>query len=84
MTLVPFNKNDIDKLTIQKVKKEDVINTLISFIEMDENCVEVTNHAYANALSCQTSIVNSIKYLGLLSIKVIRRGERVFLIKCDR
>lgn len=81
MTLVPFNKHDIDALTIQRVKKEDTVNTLISFIEMDADCVEIKEHSYANALSCQTTMVNTIKYLGLLGVKAVRRGERVFLIK---
>lgn len=81
MTLVPFNKADLDGLKADKTKEENPVDTLLSFIKMDCDCVEITNYRYASSMSCHTTMHNEIKRLGLLGVKVIRRGDRLFLIK---
>ena len=81
MTLVPFNKNDIEKIDVNTNKTEKLVEIMVSFIEMDTDCVEITDYQYTNGATCQITLLQTIKRLGLLGIKVVRRGERVFLIK---
>ena len=81
MKLVPYNKNDIEKIEVNRDRTEKLVDIMVSFIEMDADCVEITNHQYTNGATCQITLIQAIKRLGLLGIKIVRRGERVFLIK---
>ena len=81
MTLVPFNKNDIDRIEVDRRDNEKVKDMLIEFVTSDNDCVEVTDHRYPNALTCRSSIACTIKHLGLRGVKARTRAGRVFLIK---
>ena len=81
MTLVPFNKNEIDDIEVDCAKRVSIIKTLIAFIEADHDCVEILNHTYMNAQTCRSAFAVTIKKCGLINIKVRLKGNRVFLIK---
>lgn len=81
MTLVPFNRHEIDSIEDKRPKNEDVTNVLIEFIASDHDCVEVLEYRYADAFSCRSALHSRIRDLGLLSVTVRMRGRRVFLIK---
>ena len=81
MTLVPFNRHEIDSIEDKRPKNEDVTNMLIEFITSDHDCVEVLEYRYQDAFTCRASLHSTIRKLGLLSVTVRMRGRRVFLIK---
>ena len=81
MTLVPFNKNDIEDLKTRNPKREHPIDLLVDFIKRDYECVEVLNYTYSNSQSCRSALATTIKRCGLVGIKVVKRGTRIFLIK---
>ena len=81
MTLVPFNKNDIDDIEVKAPRIEKITDMLISFITSDHECVEVTDYPYNGAMACRSAIGTTITRCGLIDITVRQRGHRIFLIK---
>ena len=81
MTLVPFNKSEIENIKIERPKFNVIGEVLIRFIESGNECVEVIDHDYKDAVSLRSSLAGSIAYYGFLDISVRMRGNRVFLIK---
>ena len=81
MTLVPFNKSDIDKIEVKIERKIKLVDTILSFITSEHDCVEITDYPYGDAMACRSAFGMTIKRLGLLGVKVRMKGYRVFLIK---
>ena len=81
MTLVPFNKSEIEDIKVERPKFNVIGDLLIRFIESGHECVEVIDHDYKDAFSLRSSVASSIAYYGFLDISVRMRGNRVFLIK---
>lgn len=80
MTLVPFNKYDIDHIPT-KQQHFEIGKVIINFIGGPHDCVEVVDYPHASAESCRSSIASSMHFMGIVGVKVRMRGRRVFLIK---
>jgi len=79
MTLIPYNKNDIEGLGgFKKTKNQKILE---DFANSDMDCAEVKDFTQANAWICASSLNHSIKNFKLLNIQAISRKGRVFLIK---
>ena len=72
---------DIDKVVRTMPKKKQKTRELIEeFMDSDMVVAEVVDHNYKNAMYCAQTISNAIKAMRV-NVVVVRRKERVFLIK---
>lgn len=72
---------DIDKVVRTMPKKKQKPRELIEeFMDSDMVVAEVVDHNYKNALTCAQTIDNAINAMRV-NVVVVRRKERVFLIK---
>ena len=72
---------DIDKVVRTMPKKKQKTRELIEeFMDSDMVVAEVVDHNYKNAMYCARTISNAIKAMRV-NVVVVRRKERVFLIK---
>lgn len=79
MTLIPYNKNDIEHFGSFKKTKMQII--LEEFVDSNMDCAEVRDFTHKTAGSCANSLNASAKRFKLLSVQAISRNGRVFLIK---
>lgn len=79
MKLVPYNKDDL------RIKRSytDNYKILMEFAESDLDCVKLEGWTQKNAKSAQQSMWNSIRRYHLYGIKVVVRGNNVFLLKVN-
>lgn len=78
MKLVPIETQKIPSVVPQR--KGSNYNTLVEFQESEADCVELREYPHKNAMTAAVCLSKSIKRYRF-NIKVIRRGDRVFLIK---
>lgn len=78
MKLVPIKTQKIPGVIPQR--KGSNYNILVEFQESKEDCVELREYPHKNAMSAAACLIQSIKRYRF-NIKVIRRGDRVFLVK---
>jgi hypothetical protein len=81
MTLVPFKKSEIENIKVERPRLNSIGDMLLRFIESGQECVEVIDHDYKDAVSLRSTVASAIRYYGFLDISVKMRGDRVFLIK---
>ena len=73
--------SDIDKVVMTRPKRKQKPRELIEeFMDSDMVVAEVVDHNYKNATYCAQTISNVIKAMRV-NVIVVRRKERVFLIK---
>ena len=73
--------SDIDKVVMTRPKRKQKPRELIEeFMDSDMVVAEVVDHNYKNAKYCAQTISNVIKAMRV-NVIVVRRKERVFLIK---
>lgn len=80
MTLVPY---DINKLGNVCYRFSDNYKILSEFTESGEMCMKLEGYPHNSVKSCQTSLLSSIKRFNFHGIKIVIRGEDVFLVKKD-
>jgi hypothetical protein len=80
MTLVPFNKYEIDDIKT-KQGKHKTSKILMQFVDGPNDCVEVKDYPHHSPECCRSSFAKLISYLGIKNVIVRQRGNRVFLIK---
>ena len=76
------------KMVLCDVHTVDAVRTkcknhkvLMEFVESNHECVELVDYPQKNAHSCTSSFIGSIRRFNLNSVKVLQRGNKVFLIK---
>lgn len=74
--MVPY---DTEKLRHYKPTKN--YRLFEEFLNGDADCVQLVDHGHSNAKSCQTSLTGSLRWFGIKGVKVVIRGEDVFLVK---
>ena len=80
MTLVPFNKYDIDDIPV-KQKQHNLTKLLMTFMDGPNECVEVKDYPHHSPECCRSSFARLITFLGIENVRVRMRGNRIFLIK---
>ena len=80
MTLVPFNKYEIDDIEVRQ-ERYPISDELVRFIEGSDECVEIKDYQHHSPESCRSSFARLIMFMGIENITVRMRGGRVFLIK---
>lgn len=83
MNMVPYDYHKIEDLMFYKRTKLDEI--LDEFLGTGEICVEMVDYTHVNAKSCQNSFTTRIKKRRIQNmIKVMIRGDHVFLVRVDK
>lgn len=79
MILKPIKKDEIEK---RKYSRTDLQGLLSEFMKMDVDAVEIlnTNGRYCSTESMYSSFYRAIEISGY-AISVIKRGDKVYLIK---
>lgn len=73
--------SDIDKVVMTRPKRKQKPRALIEeFMSSDMIVAEVVDHDYKNATYCAQTMRNTINTMRV-NVVVVRRKERVFLIK---
>lgn len=73
--------SDINKVVRTMPKKKQKIRELIEeFMDSDMVVAEVVDHNYKNAMYCAQAMCHTISTMRV-NVAVVRRRERVFLIK---
>jgi hypothetical protein len=80
MKLVPTNIKELG--TVRRPYTPNY-KILCEFRDSKYECVELKDYTHKDAHSCSTSFLNSIKRYKMTNIMVLKRGERVFLIKVE-
>lgn len=84
MKLKTFDINDLPGgRGCHLYSKTKIQSILEEFIANGARCCEVENYPHKSAQICATTLKHSAERYGYYQIKVIRRGERVFLILED-
>lgn len=78
MKMVPY---DMKSLRHYKPTKNYLI--LEEFMNGNNDCVRLVDHGHSNAKSCQSCLQSSIRWFGIKGVKVVIRGEDVFLVKTE-
>lgn len=76
MKLIPYTENDLKLIRT----RTDLWSVLNEFIDGDHDVMEVTEFTNKNAESCASSMSAAVKRYRF-NIQVIKRGERVFLVR---
>lgn len=77
MKMVPYEKEQMPN----RRKYTDMHKFLDEFIKSEHDCVKVTDFTHANAKSCVSGLRASIRRYRYSHVKVIQRGDNVFLVK---
>ena len=80
MTLVPFNKYEIDDIKV-KQRHYPMSDILTQFIDGPHECVEIKDYPHHSPECCRSSFARLVMFLGIKNIVVRMRGDRIFLIK---
>ena len=78
MTLVPYNKKELGRLTYERTSN---LKILEEFVRSDLDCARVDGYVHHSAASCASALRASIKRFGMHGVMVIKRKEEVFLVK---
>ena len=78
MYFTPYEKEQLKKDLYSKRRNFDL---LTKFAESSYDCVEVKDYPHNGAKSCQTTLLSAMRHYKIRNIKVIIRGDRVFLIR---
>ena len=81
MKLVPYDKAKLGYVSYGASKNFALLK---EFMDSDLDCVEVEGYPHKDAASCQSSLYGSMKNFGFNNIKIVARGDRVFLVRKDR
>lgn len=76
MKMVPYNA---EKLRHYKLTKN--YRLIDGFLNGDDNCVQLVDHGYKSAHVAQSVLTMSIVRFRFAGVKVVTRGEDVFLVK---
>lgn len=76
MKMVPC---DTDRLRHYKPTKNYLL--FEEFLNGDADCVQLVDHGHKHARACQSCLTNSLRWFGIKGVKVLVRGENVFLVK---
>ena len=76
MKMVPCN---LEKTTFYKRTKNYML--FEEFLNGDADCVQLVDHVHTSAKTCQSCLTNSLRWFRINNIKVVIRGEDVFLVK---
>lgn len=74
MIMVPYEKTKLSS-------KSDNFKVISEFLDGDYDCVELVDYPQKCANYCQTSLNASIKKYRFVGVKVMVRGEHVYLVK---
>lgn len=81
MKIVPYDR---EKLLFQRhYKRTKNLQILEEFMDSDEKCVQLIDYEQCNAKSCQSSFQHSIQNFGFVGVRVVTRGDNVFLVKTE-
>ena len=80
MRLVPYDKKKLGNLRARGCKS-NIFSILEEFANSDLDCVKIEGWTQKNAIGCQTSFIRSIKHYNMTNIRVVKRGEEVYLVK---
>lgn len=75
-----FVPADVRKLNLKGYTKTDNLELLEAFANSGCDCVKVVNFHHKDSKSCAASLKNSITRFKIGSIRVIVRGDDVYLI----
>lgn len=78
MRLVKSDIRKIEKTNFSRTKNLEILE---EFVESDMDCAEVKDFTQITAMSCATSLNNSIKRFNIGGIKAISREGKCYLIK---
>lgn len=81
MRLIPYEKEQLGELRKGGYNKSDIFTTLNEFANSDLNCVKIEGWTQKNAVGCYTSFHRSISRYKMTGIRVVKRGDEVFLVK---
>lgn len=76
MKLVPY---DVKKVKYYSTTKN--LKIIKEFKESNLQCAKIEDFPHADARSCYSSLVGSIKRFGIVGVRVITSRGEVFLIK---
>lgn len=54
---------------------------IYDFMNGDEKYVEIVDYTHKNIHVCQSSLMGSIKRMKASNVKIVVRGDRIFMIK---
>lgn len=78
MTLVPYNKNDLNPVTYKRTSNLKIID---EFVHSELDCVRVDGYTHKSAIVCAQCLRVSVKRFGVPGIRVVQRKDDVFLVK---
>lgn len=77
--MVPYDR---EKLMFQRhYRRTKNLRILEDFVNGKADCVQLVDYGHSSAKNCQTSLQNSMAHFGIAGVKVVTRGEDVFLVK---
>lgn len=81
MTLVPYSIENLETMTTRYYKSTKNLRVIDEFIKSDLCCAEITNFDSKNAKSLYGSLYKSIKRFRKEEVAILKRGERLFLVR---
>lgn len=81
MRLTPYEKEKLGELMKESRGKSDIFAILNEFANSDLNCVKIEDWTQKTATGCYTSFHRSITRYRMTGIRVVKRGNEVFLVK---
>lgn len=64
-------------------KKSDLLMMLDEFRESGKDCVKIVGFPHKNATNCARNIQVAIKRYRIKTVKCVRRGDNIYLVKVD-
>lgn len=80
MRLVKVNVKDIPKIKAKRPYSNNY-KLLMTFHDSDDVCAEVKDYTQKNVKVCHTSLLASVRRYHLNNIRVVKRDDRIFLVK---
>lgn len=70
-----------DKTNLKHYKPGCNQRMLLEFYESEYDCVEIKDHGHKSVHSFQSNLCVSASRLGLKNVKIVIRGDKIFLVK---
>lgn len=80
MKMVPYDIDEI-KWFYTPGRNQKLIQ---EFINSDMKCVKIEDYPHINAKSFQSSLIGCLKRMRVKTVKVMIRGDEVFLYKVEK
>lgn len=77
MKMVPYEKEQVKN----RRKYTDIRRFLEEFVHSEYDCVKVTDFTHVNVKSCVSCLRASVRRYKYFHVKVVQRGDSVFLVK---